>query len=129
MKRRKFIILGVIIFVAVGYLAYQGFAGAATYYYTVSEVLEKGSSVYGEKVRVNGEVTPGSLQEAGGSKVKFTIKDDNKTLPVLVSKGAIPDTFTTADEVVVEGSMDSTGTFQAISILTKCPSKYVPASN
>ena len=126
MRRRKFFIGGLIVFLVVGYLGYMGFRGGVTYYYTVSELLERGSSIYGENVRVNGQVALGSVeQKPGGLILKFTIIDGEESLPV-VFQGAVPDAFKVGNDVVVEGHLNSDGIFQANTILTKCPSKYVP---
>lgn len=128
MRRRKFLIGGLIVFLAVGYLGYIGFMGAATYYYTVGELLEQGSSIYGETVRVNGQVAPGSVeQEAAGRILRFTIKDveGEESLPV-VYQGIVPDTFKVGNEVVIEGHLNSAGIFQAHTLMPRCPSRYVP---
>ncbi len=112
--------------IAISYLGYMGFQSAATYYYTVSEVAEQGSSIYGERVRVNGLVAPGSLeQEPGSFTLKFTITEAEESLPV-VYQGVVPDTFKVGNDVVVEGYLNQGGIFQATTILAKCPSKYVP---
>ena len=126
MRRRRFLIGGFIVFLAVGYLGYIGFQGAATYYYTVGELLEQGSSIYGENVRVNGQVAPGSVeQEAAGRILRFTIIDGEESLPV-VYQGIVPDTFKVGNEVVIEGHLNSTGIFQAHTLMPRCPSRYVP---
>ncbi len=126
LRKKRFLIGGIIIFLAIGYLGYIGFQGSATYYYTVSELMEQGSSIYGENVRVNGQVTPGSVeQEAQGRILRFTLIDGKESLPV-VYQGIVPDAFKVGNEVVVEGHLNSAGIFQANTILTKCPSRYVP---
>ena len=126
LRKRKFIIGGLIIFIAVGYLGYTGFQSSATYYYAVSELAEQGSSVYGENIRVNGQVTPGSVeQETGGHTLRFAISEGGESLPV-VYQGVLPDNFKVGNEVVVEGHINSDGIFQANIIMVKCPSKYVP---
>ena len=127
-RKKRFLIGGIIIFLAIGYLSYMGFTGSATYYYTVSELMEQGSSVYGENVRINGEVAPGSVkQEAGSSVLRFTIVDveGEESLPV-VYQGVVPDTFTVGNAVVVEGQINPDGVFQAHMLMPKCPSRYVP---
>ncbi len=128
LKRKKFLIGGLIVFLAIGYLGYTGFTGAATYYYTVGELLAQGNSTYGENVRVNGQAAPGSVeQEPGGFTLRFIMADvdGGKSLPV-VYQGVVPDTFKVGNEVVVEGHLNSNGIFQANTIMPKCPSKYVP---
>jgi cytochrome c-type biogenesis protein CcmE len=79
-------------------------------------------------VRVNGQVAPGSVeQEAQGTILRFTIVDveGEESLPV-VYQGVVPDTFKVGNEIVIEGHLNSDGIFQANTILTKCPSRYVP---
>lgn len=130
MGKKKFLIGGIILFIAIGYLGYTGFIHSATYYYEVSEFLELDSSVYGQSVRINGTVVPGSIkQEAQGLILKFTINDVEKdaSLPVIYH-GAVPDTFKAGNDVVVEGKYTTEGTFEATTILTKCASKYVPGA-
>ena len=129
-KKKRFLIGGIIILMALGYLGYTSFAGAATYYYTVSEVLAKGSSVYGANVKVEGHVDLDSVQkESAGRLIKFTIsdKESGESIPV-VYRGVVPATFKPGADVVVEGVLGSDGTFQAQTIMTKCPSKYEPAT-
>ncbi len=126
--KKRFLIGGIIVFLAIGYLGYTGFMGAATYYYEVSELTEQGSSIYGENVRVNGQVAPGSVeQEFDGLILRFTLIDidGEDSLPV-VYQGVVPDTFKVGNEVVVEGQLNSDGIFQAHTLMPKCPSKYVP---
>ncbi len=128
LRKKKFLIGGIIIFLAIGYLGFMGFTGSATYYYTVSELMEQGGSIYGENVRVNGEVAPGSVKQESGSLVtRFTIVDveGEESLPV-VYQGVVPDAFRVGNDVVVDGHLNSAGIFQANNILVKCPSKYIP---
>lgn len=126
LKKKRFLIGGFIIFLALVFLGYMGFMGATTYYYEVGELLAQGSSIYGENVRVNGQVVPGSLEQEGLI-LRFTLIDVNgeQGLPV-VYQGVVPDTFKVGNVVVVEGHLNSTGIFQAHTLMPKCPSRYVP---
>jgi cytochrome c-type biogenesis protein CcmE len=129
LRQRKFFIGGSIVLLAIGFLGYSAFAAAATYYFTVSEVMAQGDSAYQENLRVNGNVVSGSVDQGSAGRVlKFTIfdVDGGDSLPV-VYQGITPDTFKVDSEVVVEGHLTPDGTFQAHTLLTKCPSKYVPA--
>lgn len=126
LKRKRFIFAGLIVFIAIAYLGYMGFQSSATYYYTVSEVMELESPAYGETIRVNGWVAPGSVvQEPGSLTLRFTISEGEKSLPVL-HKGVVPDAFKVGNEVVVEGHIDQDGVLQSENIITKCSSRYVP---
>ncbi len=126
MGKKKFLIGGIILFIALGYLGYTGFVSSATYYYEVSEFLEQESTLYDQNVRVNGTVVPGSIKQEG-LVLRFTIKDieQEATLPIIYH-GAVPDTFKADNDVVVEGKYTTEGIFEADTILTKCASKYAP---
>ncbi len=126
LRKKRFLIGGIIVVLAIGYLGYMGFQSSATYYYTVSELIEQGNSIYGEQVRVNGQIVPGSVeQEPGGFTLRFTIAEERESLPV-VYQGVVPDTFKVGNEVVIEGQLNSDGIFRATTLMPKCPSKYVP---
>lgn len=128
LRKKRFFVGGIIVFLAIGYLAYTGFQTSATYYYMVSEFKERESSLYGEKVRVNGQVLPGSVaREAAGRKLSFTVTEGNESL-VVIYQGVVPDTFKEGVEVVVEGQLNSDGIFQASTLMPKCPSRYEPQS-
>jgi len=123
---KKFLIGGITVFLAIGYLVFMGFQDSTTYYYTVSELMEQGSSIYDENVRVKGQVAPGSVeQEAAGRILRFTIIDGEESLSVTY-QGAVPDTFKAGAEVVIEGQFNSNGIFQAHTLMPKCPSRYEP---
>jgi len=126
LRKRRFLIGGITVFLAIGYLVFMGFQDSVTYYYTVSELMEQGSSIYDENVRVKGQVAPGSVeQEATGRILRFTIIDGEESLSVTY-QGAVPDTFKVGAEVIVEGQFNSNGIFQAHTLMPKCPSRYVP---
>ena len=126
LKRKRFLIGGTIILIALTYLGYAGFQSSATYYYTVSELLGQGNTIYGQNVRVNGQVAPDSIeQKSGDLDLKFNVVEGGKTLAVSY-RGTVPDTFKSGVDVVVEGQLNPTGLFRASTVLTKCPSKYTP---
>jgi cytochrome c-type biogenesis protein CcmE len=125
-KSRRLLIVGLVVFLALAYLGYRGFSGSASYYYMVSEVVEKGDSVYGKNVRVNGDVVPGSVDwKPERLALSFVIADVGGSLPVTY-KGIVPDAFKAGNEVVVAGKLNADGVLRATEILTKCPSKYEP---
>jgi len=124
--KKKFIIGGLVLFLAIGYLGFTGFRSSASYYYTVSEFLAQGTAVNGQTVRVNGQVVPGSVeQKTDDLSLKFTIAKDGQSLPV-VYRGVVPDSFQPGGDIVIEGSLDAGGVFQAKILMPKCPSKYEP---
>jgi len=128
LKKKKFLIGGIIIVLAIVYLGYTGFESSSAYYYTVSELAAQSSSLDGKNLRVSGQVVDASVeQDIKGRILRFTIVDieGEDSLPV-VYQGIVPDTFEGGRDVVVEGRLNSAGVFQANNILTKCPSKYEP---
>jgi cytochrome c-type biogenesis protein CcmE len=126
LKKRKFLIGGIIIIIAIGFLAVTGFLDSNRYYYTVSEAAALGSEIYGRDVKVNGTVEADSVKsDVISLTLTFTVFEGNDRIPV-VFHGVAPDNFKLDADVVVEGEMDPAGVLQADNILTKCPSKYVP---
>lgn len=125
-KKKKFLIGGLIVVLAIGYLGYLGFQNSATYYYTVGELTAQPGPVNGDNIRVNGLVADGSVEQDIKERIlRFTIVDaeGENSMPV-VYQGVVPDTFKTGSDVVVEGYLNSAGVFQANNVLAKCPSKY-----
>ena len=110
----------------VGYLMYSGLTQNSMYFLNVSEAL----AVQQEKltaVRLFGTVAERDLAPLDGSLgVRFRLEDkDNKAQTIVVQyKGAVPDTFKPGAEVIVEGAMGHGGSFDAKTLMTKCPSKY-----
>ncbi|MCL5735343.1 MAG: cytochrome c maturation protein CcmE [Actinobacteria bacterium] len=132
-KKLKFAVAGLAIVLAVGVLAYFAVRGNSVYYYTVRELTAKGST---DGVRVAGDLINGTLQKVGvGEPIRFEIADQGTTTPALsvTYAGPVPDTFkddpANPVEVVVDGDYRSDGTFQATSLLAKCPSKYQAAQD
>ena len=126
LKKKRFFIGGVIVFLAIASLGYVGFQNSATYYYTVSEFTKPENLVYDKNVRVQGQVAPGSVEQGTlGTTLRFIVTNGDESLPVIY-QGVVPDTFKAGSEIVVEGSLDSEGIFQADTIMPKCPSRYVP---
>jgi cytochrome c-type biogenesis protein CcmE len=118
-----------IVIAAIGYLIYNGFQSTSVYYLTVTELQARQSSPLGlgnSQVRVAGIVQANSVtRSTSDSTIDFTIADDGGKLPV-VYKGLVPDIFGPGIQVVVEGRYVN-GTFQASTLLAKCPSKFTAA--
>jgi len=129
-KRIKFLLLGTGIVLSMGFLMVVGMnrPGGFAYYMTVSEFLaepERGA----EGLRINGKVLTGTIdRHPSGQEVMFVVSDGAADLPVRY-EGIIPDTFVDDSDVVVEGRVDASGTFQAHTLLAKCPSKYEAADD
>lgn len=127
-KRVKFVLLGVGIVATMGTLLIVGMSGPGglAYYLSVSEFVAAPDR-HSDGFRINGKVAEGSIQRRPtGQDVAFLVTDGSATLPVSYH-GIIPDTFVDGADVVVEGRLNPQGTFEAHTLLAKCPSKYEAA--
>ena len=119
----KFIIAILIIAGAISYLVFSGVKNTMVYYLTIDELQAKVPEVYGERVRVSGNVVPGSIIKENNSDIKFQITDGTNVIDVNYS-GIIPDIFADDVEAVVEGNYTDQKVFVADVLLAKCPTKY-----
>ncbi len=124
----KFLIAGLVIVAAMGFLAVTSFQSNSMYYLTVPELKAQanteGAAFYDKTVRVSGPLHKESIDwNAKTMTLKFHINEGNDMFPV-VYVGPVPDTMENGESVVVEGKYSSDGIFNASNILVKCPSKY-----
>ena len=123
MKPKIVIGVGVIV-LALIFLIYSGMKHTSLYYLTVPELYAKGDGIVSQGGRVSGDVVPGSIDwNPSAVELHFAMYEAEDTLQVF-HKGLMPDQLAEAQQVVVEGHLDSTGVFQATTLMTKCPSKY-----
>jgi len=125
--RAKFLVGGVLILAAAGYLMATAITETGVYYLTPQELAGRVAadpSFARAGVKVGARVVPGSIErDPGGREVAFRVSDGAETIPVIY-RGVIPDTFSDSADVIVEGRMGSDGTFRATSLLAKCASRY-----
>lgn len=121
----KFLIAGIVLAGAVGYLMYTGVQGtSASYFVTVSELEQQNGFAPGERLRVGGDVLEGSIvTDSLSDPLKFEVTDGVSSFPVVYHE-VVPDIFNDHVEVVVEGEFNADGVFEADSVLTKCPSRF-----
>ena len=123
--RWKVLAAMVTIVVCAAYLVTTSMQTSAVYYLTVSELHERAPSVQSQSVRVAGNVAPGSVEKIdGGLAIRFIVQDHGGSFPVYYSGAPVPDIFGEDVEVVVEGKLQSDGTFLAHTLLAKCASKF-----
>lgn len=127
LRRKRFLVLGAVLALALAWLIYMGVQSASMYYLTVGELLARGEAAYTEDVRVGGTVDPGSVHSEANMVLHFTLRDETNSLPV-VYQGVVPDAFKPGGEVVLEGRLSRSQTFEASALLAKCPSKYIPGT-
>ena len=120
----KFAILVVAIVGVLGWLAAGGINDTKTYYKTITEVQQMGSRAADKRLRVGGDVEPGSIQRLGKD-VLFTLTQDNIKMKVVYSgTDPLPDTFRDGSQALADGKLGADGVFHASKIQAKCASKY-----
>lgn len=125
-KYLKFGSVTVLILLAIGYLAYTGVQESKSYYVTIKELRGMGESAYTKRLRVAGNVQPGSIKRAG-TKVDFVLVEKGQLLNVEYSgTEAPPDTFKDDSQALADGSFGHDGVFHAKQLQAKCASKYAP---
>jgi len=117
----------VLIVVSLGFLAYTGVQDSKSYYVTIKELNGMGNEAYAKRLRVAGNVVPGSIKRSG-TRVDFMLKENELTLPVsYTGTEAPPDTFKDDSQALADGSFGRDGVFHAKQLQAKCASKYAPA--
>src|SRR5512146_166278 len=125
-KYLRFGVAIVVIVVALGYLAWTGVQESKSYYVTIKELQTMDSSRYSKRLRVAGNVVPGSIKRAG-TQVEFSLKENDLTIPVVYNgTEAPPDTFKDDSQALAEGQYGHDGVFHAKQLQAKCASKYAP---
>jgi cytochrome c-type biogenesis protein CcmE len=125
------------VYLAVGLVAGAGAITAvvlsllsgAVYSRTVDTLIQQKSKFVGRPVRVEGMLVHGTLQHHDKPcEYDFTIAKNGTELPVRFPQCTVPDTFRDVPDmdvsVTVEGALRADNTFDATSVLAKCPSKY-----
>jgi cytochrome c-type biogenesis protein CcmE len=124
-KYLRFGIATVVVVVSLGYLAWTGVEQSKSYYVTIKE-LRTDKDVYAKRLRVAGNVAPGSIRRQGAH-VEFTLMEEGRTLPVeYTGTEAPPDTFVDNSQAMAEGRFGRDGIFHATGLQAKCASKYAP---
>ncbi|RMF76820.1 MAG: cytochrome c maturation protein CcmE [Chloroflexi bacterium] len=141
--RWKFLVGGLLILAAVGYLIISGTATGAQFFITVDSLTSDPSYV-GQTVRVSGAVDGTTISfDRENLIIEFTMshipeKFDNladalhvsvtdptaSRVPVRVEGQVLPDLLSHEAQAIVTGQMGSDGVFHATELLLKCPSRF-----
>ncbi|MBW3571020.1 MAG: cytochrome c maturation protein CcmE [Gemmatimonadetes bacterium] len=134
MKKQSRFMAGALVLVGVvGYLAVTGMKDSMMYYYTPDELAAKVTADPSARqlgAKVGGRVVPGSVRfDARTLDLRFEVVDiaSGRTRFPVHYNGPLPDTFEEGRDVVVEGRLAESGTFEATTVLTKCGSRYEAA--
>jgi cytochrome c-type biogenesis protein CcmE len=125
----KFGAVTAIILVLLSYLAYTGVQDSKSYYVTIKELHTMGDGAYAKRLRVAGNVQPGSIKRTG-THVQFVLIEQDQTLHVdYTGTEAPPDTFKDDSQALADGTFSRDGVFHAKQLQAKCASKYAPQQN
>ena len=128
-QSRKYLRFGAVIaliVVSLGYLAWTGVQDSKSYYVTIKELNGMGDGAYSKRLRVAGNVAPGSIKRQG-THLQFQLEEEGRMIPVVYSgTEAPPDTFKDNAQALAEGKYGRDGVFHASNIQAKCASKYAP---
>jgi cytochrome c-type biogenesis protein CcmE len=114
---------------AIAGLVLTGMQDNAIYSKPVDQLLAQKAKFVGRPVRAEGNLIHGSLlKREQPCEYRFSIAKNGVELPVRFAQCVVPDTFRDVPDldvgVTVEGELRSDDTFEATSVLAKCPSKY-----
>ena len=113
------VIVGSLVWLAVG-----GVKETKTFYKTIPELAQMGSDAQGERIRVGGDVQPGSIHKTA-SRTSFILHQGPQTLRVVYDgNDPLPDTFRDNAQALADGRLGPDGIFTANKIQAKCASKY-----
>jgi cytochrome c-type biogenesis protein CcmE len=125
-RRRLTLVLGILVGVAIaGGLALRAFRNNVTFFFNPSQIAA-GQVPHGERFRLGGMVTAGSVRRAPGSlEVRFVVTDFRHDVPVSYT-GVLPDLFKEGKGVVAHGRLTGEGVFVADEVLAKHDENYMP---
>ncbi len=104
-----------------GGLLVSAVQNSSAYYFTLEELLDKEDTT--RMLRVKGELVPASvIFDPQGPRLAFSLTDGKNAIAATY-RGATPDNFLHADEIIVEGFLTD-GILRVEKILLQCPSKY-----
>ena len=107
---------------AVGLMAWS-LSGSIRFFNSPTDLVENHVAP-GTRIRLGGIVSPGTLVK-GNFNARFEVTDGNRAVPVTFH-GDLPDLLKDGQGVVVDGTLDASGTFRAESVLAKHDERYMP---
>ncbi len=94
----------------------------------VDEVMSAPDQFVGRELRVEGQLQQGSVAfvDEPSCEHTFVLERGGHTMPVRFPRCVVPDTFRDdmPMDVVVQGQLQTNGTFLADQVIPRCPSKY-----
>src|SRR5579884_3668721 len=125
----KFGVLMTLIVGSLVWLAVGGVKDTKAYYKTIPELAQMGPAAQHERLRVGGDVQPGSIVKTAAG-TSFVLHQGAKTLRVLYTgTDPLPDTFKDNAQALAYGRLGPDGVFEETTIQAKCASKYEAKPN
>ncbi|MFE9690173.1 cytochrome c maturation protein CcmE [Micromonospora sp. NPDC005806] len=115
-----------VLLAAGGLLVTSALRDTVTYYRTPGELLDD-PSVARHRVRLGGDVVPGSLHH-DGDLVVFRLAEGGHEITV-EQRGAPPETFREGTGAVVEGTLSPDGVFRSDQVVVRHGNEYRPSSS
>lgn len=142
-ERLKFLIGGVLILGAVGYLMLSGTVAGARYFINVDELLADESYI-GQNVQVAGAVIGDTIEyDSRNGTIRFTVADvadeyddigqalheaannpDALTLNVYIENTVKPDLLQHEAQAIMSGKLGEDGIFYVSDLKLRCPSRF-----
>ena len=122
--KTKFILGPIIILAVLTWLGLSGYQESKTYYVTLPELRAQQSEAYSTRLRVAGNVLPGSIHRQEGRVVFTLYQEDDRLSVVYTGTEPLPDTLVDDAQAVVTGRYTRENVFQARQVQAKCASKY-----
>jgi cytochrome c-type biogenesis protein CcmE len=123
-RRSSFIVAGLAVLGLAAFLVLTALRDSIVFFYSPSDVGNQALPP-GQRIRLGGMVSEGSLKRPGGTDVEFAISDGSRTINVSYN-GLLPDLFREGQGVVTEGKLDPSGRFIADTVLAKHDETYMP---
>ncbi len=124
-RKVRFFAGGGLFLIAVAGLLLTGFEEGKAYYRTVGELEAMGPEAEGIRLRVAGDVVPGTIKPKNEGRVAFEIEHEGSRISILYTgREPLPDTLVDRAQAVAEGHLLPDGSFEASHVQAKCASKY-----
>lgn len=125
-RRLRYVVLGIVCVGAIVALLFGALARNVVYFRTVTEAVDRRVDEGDRRLRVAGEVVPGSVVESADG-VEFELTDGTTTIRV-VHRGDPPQLFADGVPIVSEGKWGAADAFASDRILIRHGNEYKPPS-
>ena len=121
--RLRVVVIVVLIAGSLAWVGTNALSGNLVYYVTPTELLRQTPDA-GERLRLGGQVVPGSVHDVGDG-VDFVVTDGTTRMTV-AHTGGTPALFRNGIGVVLEGTYGADGAFHSDTMLIKHSEQYEP---